>query len=76
MNSLGKISGYEGCSFDRIVQCAYNLEDAEQFVKGGPRKIPMSGCDEMLANDPLKRNGIGTKLGRAQRIEQRRSIHS
>ena len=47
LNELnGQIAGYAGNSFDRIVQRAYNLEDAEQcakFVKGEAKKISMPG---------------------------------
>lgn len=61
----GKIKGYEGNTFDRIVQKAFNLNDVEQtaeFLKGEAKIIPMPGSDEMLAYDPLKRIGIGTTV--------------
>lgn len=61
----GKISGYAGNSFDRIVQQAFNLEDPEQvtnFVKGKVKNIPMPGSTETLAYDPLKRIGVGTSV--------------
>jgi glucokinase len=59
----GKISGYEGNTFDRIVQQAFNLEDSEQrndFLKGKVKNIPIPGSTETMAYDPLKRIGIGT----------------
>lgn len=61
----GQISGYEGNTFDRIVQRAFNLEDAEQvteFLKGDTKTIQIPGTDESLAYDPFKRIGIGTSV--------------
>ncbi len=61
----GKISGYAGNAFDRIVQRAYNVEEPEQvanFIKGDVKHIPMPGSTETMAYDPLKRIGIGTSV--------------
>ena len=66
LNELnGRIATYDGDSFDRIVQRAYNLEDATQekeFLKGEKKRISMPGSSETLAYDPLKRIGIGTTV--------------
>jgi len=61
----GRISGYEGNSFDRLAQRAFNLEDETQraeFLAGATKQIAMPGGDETLAYDPLKRIGIGTSV--------------
>lgn len=66
LNELnGSIATYEGDSFDRIVQRAYNLEDKQQqkeFLKGETKQISIPGSTESLAYDPLKRIGIGTTV--------------
>ncbi|VGO19554.1 ROK family protein [Pontiella sulfatireligans] len=61
----GQIANYDGGSFDRIVQKAYNLEDANQavdFIQGEVTQITIPGTDEVVAYDPLKRIAIGTSV--------------
>ena len=67
-----KANKYAGSEFDRVVQKAYSLEDDGQtaeFLKGETRQIPMPGCDETMAYDPLKRIGIGlSSLGTSKAV--------
>ncbi len=61
----GTIEGFDGTSYGRIVQRAFNLEDAGQragFVKDEARRIPIPGSDQTVAYDPFKRIGIGTSV--------------
>jgi glucokinase len=59
-----------GNKFRRLVQVAFNLEDAGQrkkFLKGETREITVPGTNRKLKYDPLARIGIGlSRLGTSE----------
>ncbi|HLP03419.1 MAG TPA: ROK family protein [Opitutaceae bacterium] len=56
----------------RLVQQAFNLEDAEQratFLRGATHEIEVPGTDRRIAYDPLARIGVGvSRLGTSEAI--------
>jgi len=62
----------EGGTRRRLVQQAFNLEDADQlaaFVRGATREIAVPGTARRLAYDPLARIGVGiSRLGTSEAI--------
>jgi glucokinase len=62
----------DGASFRRLVQVAYNLEDAaqrRQFLKGQTREILVPGSKRKLRYDPLARIGVGmSRLGTSEAV--------
>jgi len=61
-----------GNKFRRLVQVAFNLEDAAQrkkFLKGETREITVPGGKQKLKYDPLARTGVGmSRLGTSQAV--------
>ncbi len=61
-----------GSQFRRMVQVAFNLEDAAQrrkFVKGQTREITVPGTQRKMKYDPLARIGVGmSRLGTSQAV--------
>ena len=59
-----------GNNFRRLVQVAFNLEDAAQrkkFLKGATREITVPGTKRKLKYDPLARIGVGvSRLGTSE----------
>ena len=62
----------DGRPFRRLLQQAFNLEDADQraaFVRGGTRKITVPGTNHTFDYDPLARTGVGlSRLGTSEAI--------
>jgi len=62
----------KGERFRRLVQVAFNLEDAAQrkrFVKGQTREIALPGSKRKLKYDPLARIGVGmSRLGTSEAV--------
>ncbi len=62
----------DGKPFRRLVQVAYNLEDAtqrRQFLKGQTREIMVPGTKHKLKYDPQARIGIGmSRLGTSEAV--------
>jgi glucokinase len=62
----------DGERFRRLVQVAFNLEDASQrkiFVTGQTRVITIPGSKRKLKYDPLARIGVGiTRLGTSEAV--------
>jgi glucokinase len=62
----------DGRPFRRLVQQAFNLEDADQrsaFLRGATHEIAVPGTDCRLAYDPLARLGVGiSRLGTSEAI--------
>jgi len=61
-----------GQPFRRLVQVAFNLEDAvqrKQFLKGQTREIVVPGSKRKLKYDPLARIGVGmSRLGTSEAV--------
>jgi glucokinase len=61
-----------GSQFRRMVQVAFNLEDAAQrrkFVKGQTREITVPGTSRRMKYDPLARIGVGmSRLGTSEAV--------
>lgn len=61
-----------GTQFRRLVQVAFNLEDAVQrkkFLKGETREIAVPGTKRKLKYDPLARIGVGiSRLGTSEAV--------
>ncbi len=61
-----------GAKFRRMVQVAFNLEDAAQrkkFLKGEAREITVPGGQRKLKYDPLARIGVGmSRLGTSEAV--------
>jgi glucokinase len=61
-----------GNHFRRLVQVAFNLEDADQrkkFLKGQTREITVPGTKRKLRYDPLARIGVGiSRLGTSEAV--------
>jgi glucokinase len=61
-----------GNKFRRLVQVAFNLEDAAQrkkFVKGQTREVVVPGTQRKLKYDPLARIGVGmSRLGTSEAV--------
>jgi glucokinase len=61
-----------GTSFRRLVQAAFNLEDAAQrkrFLKGATKEITVPGTNRKLKYDPLARIGVGiSRLGTSEAV--------
>jgi glucokinase len=61
-----------GTKFRRLVQAAFNLEDAAQrkkFLKGETREITIPGSKRTLRYDPLARIGVGvSRLGTSEAV--------
>lgn len=61
-----------GNQFRRLVQVAFNLEDAAQrkkFLKGETREVTVPGTSRKLKYDPLARTGIGiSRLGTSEAV--------
>jgi glucokinase len=61
-----------GNKFRRLVQVAFNLEDAEQrkrFLKGETREVPVPGTKRKLRYDPMARIGVGmSRLGTSEAV--------
>ena len=61
-----------GNQFRRLVQVAFNLEDAAQrrkFLQGGTREIIVPGGRRKLKYDPLARIGVGiSRLGTSEAV--------
>lgn len=62
----------DGRPLRRLVQQAFNLEDADQratFLRGTTREIVVPGTDRHLTYDPLARLGVGlSRLGTSEAI--------
>ena len=62
----------KGEKFRRLVQVAFNLEDAaqrKQFLKGKTREIVLPGTTRKLKYDPLARIGVGmSRLGTSEAV--------
>lgn len=62
----------DGNSFRRLVQVAFNLEDAAQrqkFLKGETREITVPGGKRKIKYDPLARIGVGiSRLGTSEAV--------
>jgi glucokinase len=60
----------DGRPFRRLVQRAFNLEDAsarEQFLKGEPREAKVPGSERTVRYDALSRVGVGvSRLGTSE----------
>ena len=60
----------DGTPFRRLVQRAFNLEDAgdlEQFLRGEPREIAVPGGTRTVRYDALQRVGVGvSRLGTSE----------
>jgi glucokinase len=60
----------DGKPFRRLVQRAFNLEDAgerEQFLRGEPREITVPGSTRRIRYDALQRVGVGvSRLGTSE----------
>jgi glucokinase len=65
-------TGPNGKPFRRLVQVAFNLEDAAQrkkFLKGEAREITVPGTKRKLKYDPLSRIGVGiSRLGTSEAV--------
>lgn len=65
-------SGPSGNTFRRLVQVAFNLEDAadrRKFVKGATREIVVPGTQRKLKYDPMARIGVGvSRLGTSEAV--------
>jgi glucokinase len=61
-----------GNRFRRLVQVAFNLEDAEQrkkFLKGETRQITVPGTQRKMKYDPMARTGVGmSRLGTSEAV--------
>jgi glucokinase len=61
-----------GNKFRRLVQVAFNLEDAaqrKQFLKGQTREITVPGAKTKMKYDPLARTGVGmSRLGTSEAV--------
>jgi glucokinase len=61
-----------GNQFRRLVQVAFNLEEAQQrkkFLKGEAREITVPGANRKLKYDPLARTGVGiSRLGTSEAV--------
>jgi len=61
-----------GNKFRRLVQVAFNLEDAGQrkkFLKGETREITVPGTKRKLKYDPMARIGVGvSRLGTSEAV--------
>jgi glucokinase len=61
-----------GTQFRRLVQVAFNLQDAAQrkkFLQGQTREITVPGSQRKLKYDPLARIGVGiSRLGTSQAV--------
>jgi glucokinase len=61
-----------GSQFRRLVQVAFNLQDAAQrkkFLKGQTREITVPGSQRKLKYDALARIGVGiSRLGTSQAV--------
>ena len=61
-----------GTAFRRLVQVAFNLEDASQrkkFLKGATKEITVPGIKRKLKYDPLARIGVGiSRLGTSEAV--------
>jgi len=61
-----------GNKFRRLVQVAFNLEDADQrkkFLKGETRQITVPGTKRKMKYDPLARIGVGmSRLGTSEAV--------
>ncbi len=61
-----------GNKFRRLVQVAFNLEDAAQrrrFLKGATREVTVPGTNRKLKYDPLARIGVGiSRLGTSEAV--------
>jgi glucokinase len=68
----GTYTAPNGAKFRRLVQVAFNLEDAaqrEQFVRGQTREIAVPGTNRKLRYDPLARIGVGmSRLGTSEAV--------
>jgi glucokinase len=62
----------DGRPFRRLVQQAFNLEEAGQrtaFLRGATREITVPGTRQTIAYDPLARTGVGlSRLGTSEAI--------
>jgi glucokinase len=60
----------DGTTFRRLVQRAFNLEDAaerERFLRGEPKEIEVPGSARTVRIDALQRVGVGiTRLGTSE----------
>ena len=65
-------TGPSGTAFRRLVQVAFNLEDAadrRKFVKGATREIVVPGTQRKLKYDPMARLGVGvSRLGTSEAV--------
>ena len=65
-------TGPKGNKFRRLVQVAFNLENAEQrkkFLKGETREVTVPGSKRKLKYDPLARIGVGmSRLGTSESV--------
>lgn len=65
-------TGPGGNSFRRLVQVAFNLDDAAErrkFLKGATREITVPGTQRKLKYDPMARIGVGTsRLGTSEAV--------
>jgi glucokinase len=68
----GVYTAPNGNQFRRLVQVAFNLEDAAQrkkFLKGQTREIIVPGSKRKLKYDPLARIGVGmSRLGTSEAV--------
>jgi glucokinase len=68
----GTYTAPNGSKFRRLVQTAYNLEDAAQrrkFLKGQTRQIVVPGTGRKLKYDPEARIGVGmSRLGTSEAV--------
>lgn len=68
----GTYTAPNGNKFRRLVQVAFNLEDAAQrkkFVKGETREIMVPGTSKKLRYDPQARIGVGmSRLGTSEAV--------
>lgn len=68
----GSYTAPNGTPFRRLVQVAFNLEDAaqrKQFLKGQTRQITVPGSRRQLKYDPLARIGVGiSRLGTSEAV--------
>ena len=66
----GTYTAPNGTKFRRLVQVAFNLQDAAQrkkFLKGATREITVPGTKRKLRYDPLARIGVGiSRLGTSE----------
>jgi len=68
----GRYTGPDGNAFRRLVQVAFNLEDAAErrkFLRGATREITVPGTQRKLKYDPMARLGVGiSRLGTSEAV--------